>query len=141
MYININGLLKNKNPKKDGYDYIPVTKNISNENMASSHAFTEADIDEIKKQPFIDDAAPFLSNKFVIKANGGATLPFSSDIFLESINEKFIDTLPPSFSWKEGDNTIPVIIASDYLELYNTVFAPSKDLPQFSEKSVFNRNE
>jgi len=136
MYININGLLKNKNPKKDGYDYIPVTKNISNENMASSHAFTEAEIEELKKQPFIDDAAAFLSNKFVIKANGGSTLPFSSDIFLESINEKFIDTIPPSFTWKEGDNTIPIIIASDYLELYNTVFAPSRDLPQFSEKSI-----
>ena len=136
MYININGLLKNKNPKKDGYDYIPVTKNISNENMAQSHAFTEAELLELQKQPFIDDAAAFLSNKFVMKANGGATLPFSSDIFVESIDEKFLDTLPPSFTWKEGDQVIPIIIAADYLELYNTVFAPSRDLPQFSEKSL-----
>ncbi len=136
MYININALLKNKDQKKDGYDYIAVTKNISNENMAGSHSFTDADIAEIKNQSFIDDAAPFLSNKFVTKANGGATLPFSSDIFLESVNEKFIDTLPASFTWKEGDNTIPLIISSDYLELYNSVFAPSRDLPQFSEKSI-----
>ena len=136
LYININALLKNKDPKKDGYDYIAITKNISNENMASSHSFNDADIAEIKKQSFIDDAAAFLSNKFVTKANGGATLPFSSDIFLESVNEKFIDTLPPSFTWKEGDNTIPLIISSDYLELYNSVFAPSRDLPQFSEKSI-----
>lgn len=136
VYIDIDHLLKNKNPKKDGYDYISVTKSITNENMASSHSFTDADIEDIKKQPFIDDAASFLANKFVIKANGGVTLPFSSDIFLEAINEKFIDTLPPSFTWKEGDNTIPIIISSDYLELYNTVFAPSRDLPQFSEKSI-----
>jgi len=71
-----------------------------------------------------------------VKANGGATLPFSSDIFLEAINEKFIDTLPPSFTWKEGDDLVPVIISSDYLELYNTAFAPGRDLPQFSEKTI-----
>jgi len=136
MYVNINSLLKSKNPKKDGFDYLPITKNITNENMASSHAFTDDDIADLKKQPFINDAAPFISNGFVIKANGGATLPFSSDIFLEAINEKFIDTLPPDFKWKEGDNTIPVIISADYLELYNTAFAPGRDLPQFSEKSI-----
>ncbi len=136
MYININALLKNKDPKKNGYDYISISRTISNENMADSHSFSDSDIAEIKKQSFIDDAAPFLSNKFVIKANGGSTLPFSSDIFLESIDEKFIDTVPPSFTWKEGENTIPVIMSSDYLELYNTVFAPSRDLPQFSEKSI-----
>ncbi len=136
MYINIDALLKNKDPKKNGYDYISVTKTISNENMAGSHSFTEADIAEIKKQSFIDDAAPFLSNKFVVRANGGATLPFSSDIFLEAINENFLDTIPPSFKWAPGNTTIPVILGSDYLELYNTVFAPSRDLPQFSEQSI-----
>ena len=136
MYININSLLKNKNPKKDGYDYLPVTKNITNENMSTSHSFTDADIEQLKKQPFIDDAAPFISNGFVVRANGGSTLPFSSDIFLEAINKKFIDTIPPEFKWKEGDNTVPVIISADYLELYNTAFAPGRDLPQFSAESI-----
>ena len=136
MYININELLKNKDPKKNGYDYISVTKSITNENMAGDHSFSDNDIAEIKKQSFVDDIAAFHSNKFVIKANGGTTLPFETDLFFESIDEKFIDTLPPSFSWKEGQTTIPVIMSSDYLELYNTVFAPSRDLPQFSERSV-----
>ena len=136
MYININALLKNKNPKKDGYDYLPITRSITDDNMAASHSFTDADLAEIKKQPFIDDASPFLSNGFVIKANGGSTLPFSSDIFLEAINENFIDTVPASFTWKEGDNLVPIIISSDYLELYNTAFAPGRDLPQFSAKSI-----
>lgn len=136
MYININALLKNKDPQKNGYDFIAVTKTISNENMSASHAFTDADLAEIKKQAFVEDAAPFLSNKFVVRANGGATLPFSSDIFLESIDQNFIDTVPPSFTWVPGNNTVPVILSSDYLELYNTVFAPSRDLPQFSEQSI-----
>ena len=136
MYININQLLKNKNPKKDGYDYISVTKTITNENMAHDHSFNEADIDELKKQPGIDDASPLLANKFLVKATGGSRIPFSADMFLEAIDEKFIDTVPKNFTWKEGQAVIPFIISSDYLELYNTVFAPSRGLPQISENSI-----
>lgn len=136
MFININELLKNKNPKKTGFDYISVTRNITNENMAEDHTFSDADITALKSQPFVDDVAPFRSNKFVMKANGGSALPFETDLFFESIDEKFIDTLPPGFSWKEGQNSLPIIMSSDYLELYNTVFAPSRDLPQFSPKTV-----
>ena len=136
MFVNINELLKSRNPKKSGYDYISVTKNIRNDNMAADHSFSPEDLAELKKQPFVDDLAAFHSNKFVMKANGGSTLPFETDLFLESIDEKFIDTLPPSFSWKEGQVIVPVIMSSDYLELYNTVFAPSRDLPAFSEKTV-----
>ena len=136
MYININALLKNKNPKKDGYDYISVTKIITNENMGRDHSFSDADIEEIKKQKGIEDAAPLMANKFLVKATGGNRIPFTADMFLEAIDEKFIDTVPPGFTWKPGQELIPFIISSDYLELYNTVFAPSRGLPQISEKSI-----
>lgn len=136
LYININDLLSDKNPRKDGYDYISVTKTITNSNMADDHSFTSADIQELKALPYIDDATPLFANKFLVKASGGAALPFSADLFLEAIDEKFIDTVPPSFTWKEGQDLVPVIISSDYLELYNTVFAPSRDLPQISPGGV-----
>lgn len=136
MYINISQLLKDRNPKKDGYDYISVTKTITNENMGSNHSFSKADIDELKAQPFIADATPLLANNFLVKATGSSTLPFTTDLFLESIDNSFIDTIPPGFTWQEGQDVIPVIMSSDYLELYNTVFAPSKDLPQFSPESI-----
>jgi len=136
MYININQLLKDRNPKKDGFDYISVTKLITNENMGQDHSFSDAEISELKNQPFIDDATPLQANKFLVKATGPSNLPFTTDMFLESIDNSFIDTIPADFTWKEGDDVVPVIMSADYLELYNTVFAPSKDLPQFSEKTV-----
>ena len=136
MYVNINRLLKDKSPKKDGYDYISVTKLITNDNMAEDHSFNDAEIAEIKNQKSIDDATPLMANKFLVKATGGSTLPFTTDLFLESIDNSFIDTIPAEFSWKEGQDIVPVIMSSDYLELYNTVFAPGKDLPQFSAKSI-----
>lgn len=136
LYININRLLTNKNPKKDGYDYISVTKTITNDNMTQDHSFTPADVQELKTQSFIDDATPLIGNKFLVKATGGSAVPFSADMFLESIDEKFIDTVPPAFKWNEGQDLIPVIMSSDYLELYNTVFAPSRDLPQISPAGI-----
>lgn len=136
LYVDINQLIKNRNPRKDGYDYISITKTITNENMARDHSFSDADMEELKKQPGIEAISPLLANQFLVRATGGSTLPFSTDFFLEAIDEKFIDTLPPDFTWTEGQAVIPVIVSSDYLELYNTVFAPSRDLPQFSEKSI-----
>ena len=136
LYININQLMKERNPKKSGYDFISITKRITDQNMGQDHSFSTADIENLKAQKFIADATPLLANKFIVSASGGPALPFSTDIFLEAIDPEFIDTIPASFKWNEGDNIVPIIISSDYLELYNTVFAPSRDLPQISENTV-----
>lgn len=136
VYIDINLLLKDRNPKKDGYDYISVTKLITNENMGQDHSFSNEEIKELKEQSFVEDATPLMANRFLVKVTGPSDLPFATDLFLESIDSSFIDTIPADFAWKEGENIVPVIISSDYLELYNTVFAPSRDLPQFSEKTI-----
>ncbi len=136
VYFNINRLLKDRHPRRDGWDYISVTKTITNDNMAADHSFSEQEIHELRQQPFIEDAQPLLANRFLVKATGGQTLPFTTDLFLESIDNRFLDTIPPDFSWKEGQQILPIIMAADYLELYNTVFAPSKDLPQISPQSV-----
>lgn len=139
MYINISQLLKEKNSRKDGADFISVTKTITNENMGQDNRFTEADLKEIIAQPFIEDAAPLMSNQFRVKASAGSIIPFSTDLFLESLDEKFLDTVPPSFTWKEGETAVPIIFSSDFLEMYN-VFAPSQDLPQLSDKTMSSVN-
>ncbi len=140
MFININKLLKENNPRKSGYDFISVTKLITNENMGSDNTFKDDEIADMRKQSFIDDVGPLTGNQFVVKASGGSTLPFSTDFFLEAIDNSFIDTLPPNFKWSEGQLEVPLIVSSDYLELYNAVFAPGRDLPQLSEKTISSVN-
>jgi hypothetical protein len=135
MYININQLLRDKSPKKNGYDFISVTKTVTNENMGSDNRFSDSDIADLKKQPFIADAAPLVSNQFRAKASAGDIIPFSTDLFLESVKNDFIDTLPPSFTWQPGQEDVPIIFSADFLEMYN-VFAPAQGLPQLSEKSI-----
>ena len=135
LFINLNNLLRDKNPRKDGFDFISVTKTITNQNMGSDNRFSTADVEELKKQPFIADAAPLLSNQFRAKASAGNILPFSTDLFLESVKDEFIDTLPPTFKWQPGQADVPIIFSADFLEMYN-VFAPSQDLPQLSASSI-----
>lgn len=135
MYVNINQLIKDKNPRKNGFDFISITKTITNENMGSDNRFSVTDIENLKKQPFINDAAPLISNQFRVKASAGKIIPFSTDLFLESVKNDFLDTVPPAFNWQPGQNDVPIIFSADFLEMYN-VFAPAQDLPQLSEASI-----
>ncbi|MFN8251595.1 MAG: hypothetical protein U0V75_06900 [Ferruginibacter sp.] len=139
LFININLLLKDKNPKRTGFDFVSVTKVITNENMASDNRFTEPDIKEIQSQPFIEGAAPLIANQFRVKASAGNIIPFSTDLFVESLDNAFIDTVPPVFSWKEGQTDVPIIFSADFLEMYN-VFAPGQDLPQLSAETISSVN-
>jgi len=139
MYININQLLKDKDPKKNGYDYISVTKTITNDNMGKDNHFTEDDIENIRSQPFIDGVAPLKSNSFKVMAGAGDVIPFSTYIFIESLDKDFIDTVPPNFTWQDGQAEVPIIFSSDFLEMYN-VFAPGSNLPQISEKTAGSIN-
>ena len=139
MFLNINTLLKEKSTRKDGADFISVTKTITNENMGKDNSFTEADVADLISQPFVEDAAPLISNQFRVKASAGNIIPFSTDLFLEALDEKFIDTVPPSFTWQQGQIDVPVIFSSDFMEMYN-VFAPSQDLPQLSDKTMSSVN-
>ena len=139
MFININNVLHENNPRKSGFDFISITKVITNENMGKNNTFKDDELNEIKQQPTVEDAAPLISNQYRVKASAGTIIPFSTDLFLESIDDQFIDTVPPSFAWQPGQPVVPIIFSSDFLELYN-VFAPSQDLPQLSDKTISSVN-
>jgi FtsX-like permease family len=135
MFINIQGLLKENSPRRNGYDFISVSKNITNENMGKDNSFTPEDLNKLKTFPGIEGMSPLISNQFRVRATAGDIIPFSTDLFLESIDKDFIDTLPPSFTWEPGQSSVPIIFSSDFLEMYN-VFAPAQGLPQLSEKTI-----
>lgn len=140
MFINIQELLKENTPRKSGgYDFISISKTITNENMGKDNTFSPSDIVNLKKQPQIEDVSPLISNQFRVRATAGDIIPFSTDLFLESIDNDFIDTLPANFTWRPGQLTVPVIFSSDLLEMYN-VFAPAQGLPQLSAKTISSVN-
>ena len=140
MFVNIQQLLQENSPRKSGgYDFISISKAITNDNMGKDNSFTNADLENLKIQPDIEGVAPLISNKFRVRATAGDIIPFSTDLFLESINNNYIDTVPSNFTWQPGQLTVPIIFSSDFLEMYN-VFAPAQGLPQLSPKTISSVN-
>jgi hypothetical protein len=140
MFVNIQQLLQENAPRKSGgYDFISISKTITNENMGKDNSFTNTDVEKLENQPGIAGVAPLISNKFRVRATAGDIIPFSTDLFLESINNNYIDTVPPNFTWEPGQLTVPIIFSSDFLEMYN-VFAPAQGLPQLSAKTISSVN-
>jgi hypothetical protein len=137
MFINIRQLLKEKSAPKNGFDYIAVTRKVTNETMGQTekNLFTESDIADLRSQSFVQDVAPLVATDFKLELSGGTILPFRTDLFLESIRSDFLDTLPPDFEWHEGKMEIPVIVSSDFLEVFN-VFAPAYGYSQISRETA-----
>lgn len=137
MFINLQQLMRTGSIRKEGFDYISITRSVTNENMGQKekHLFTRAMVDDIRQQPFISDAAPLEANLFQVELSAGGILPFSTNLFVESIEEQFLDTLPPGFGWQPGQALVPIIVSSDFLEIFN-VFGPSYGLPQVSPETA-----
>ncbi|MBO9657482.1 MAG: hypothetical protein J7527_01525 [Chitinophagaceae bacterium] len=137
MFINIQRLLKEGSIRRDGFDYISITKSVTNETMGTpdKNQFSEQDLAELRAQPFINGVSPLLPNDFRVTLGAGSVLAFNTDMFLETLDDEFIDTLPPTFKWQEGQTNIPLILSSDFFEIYN-VFAPGQGLPQISRETA-----
>ncbi len=137
MYINIQQMLKEGSIRKDGFDFISITKTVTNETMgqAEKNLFQAADIAELKSKPFLEDVAPLEANQFQVELSAAGVMPFRTNLFLETIENSFLDTVPPSFQWQPGQTKIPIIVSSDFLEIFN-VFGPSYNLPQVSQETA-----
>ena len=139
MFVNIQELMKEGSIRKNGFDFISITKKVTNETMGQpeKNVFSDQDVKELKSKPFVTDVAPLQSNLFRVQLSAGNILPFKTDLFVESIEDEFLDTVPPTFHWVEGQLKVPIIVSSDYLEMFN-VFAPSQGLSQVSKETAMN---
>ena len=137
MFVNIQAILGKDVVRKGGYDFISITRTITNETMGQEekNVFSDENVETLRSQPFIEDVAPLIANRFRVQLNGGEAIPFKTDFILESIEDAFLDTVPPGFSWQEGQASVPLIVSSDFLEIFN-LFAPTADIPQFSQETA-----
>lgn len=98
--------------------------------------FSEDEIEELRNRDFVHSLAYFTSSRFGVTAfiqMSGSRGGLSTDMFFESVPDKFLDVKNPNWHWSEGNVIIPVIIPRDYLALYNFGFAGAQQLPQISE--------
>ena len=139
IWWNFSELLYGKDQNDSlGSTFLVIGKRVTQQNMGTPNAtvFQQADIDAIKVAPQVQEVGVISSNHFPVYAMMGGNLPLATDLPLESVPDKFLDKLPVDWSWHPGSRDLPIIISSQFLDIYNYVFAPSQGLPQLSEASV-----
>lgn len=57
-------------------------------------------------------------------------------LFFESVPDSFLDIKPNGWSYKEGNELIPIILPRNYLNLYNFGFSSTQQLPQITEDVI-----
>ena len=124
------------NGQSDNGHFIQLNKKVNIFNtIGGVSGFAKEELDEIARQSSVKSIGTFQSNSFKAGAYS-ELLGFYTELFFESIPNEFLDVEEPGFRWSEGQETIPFLVARDYLALYNFGFAPSQGLPQISTKSA-----
>ncbi len=133
LYSNANALLGKKS--SDSNYWITLSKTINPDNIGRKEliGFNKKDISEIKNWKEVKDIYPVVSNDFKVSADGGSFIPFYTDMYLEAVDNEAIDVKDLS-EFVVKDNTIPIIISREYLNLYNYGFALNQGLPQITEE-------
>ena len=57
----------------------------------------------------------------------------STEMFFESVPDRFVDADLKDWHFAEGDPVVPIILPRSYLTIYNFGFAQSRSLPKLSE--------
>jgi len=133
FYENIKTILDDNSDLLDP-EYIVINKEIGlGQTLGlTKKGFSDAELKDLARQPFAEDLAPFISNLFPVSAyTENERFPdFFTDLFFEAVPDPYIDVKSDAWHWKPGDDTVPIIIPQDYLNLYNFGFAQSQGLPQ-----------
>ena len=135
LQVNYNELLHGKANQDSVANFLVVNKIVSNDNIGNTHLL-EREIQDLKKQSFIDAVGLITSSQFKISADGGNALPFNTDLFFESVPDEFLDINNPDWQWNENSGFIPVVIPNMFLDLYNFGFATSQGSPQLSQEVI-----
>ena len=99
--------------------------------------FTEEELKDFEDQDFVKEIARFnkATNFNIFLSLDMFNL--GSQLFFESIPDKYLDKDSDKWKWEEGSDFVPIMMPEDYLKLYNLTFSPqSKDLPLLSPKTI-----
>lgn len=140
FYFDINPLLSQQTDVFKSKSAV-ISKNISVFKSMDKEKiyFTDAEINELQDQTFIHDLSKFNSASFKINAysNKSEGIPaLYTDLFFESIPDKYLDVKSEEWKWDTTLDFIPIIIPENYLNLYNFGFAESQGLPVISKNTI-----
>lgn len=102
--------------------------------MASS-LFSVHEIKAISRKSFVKEVQSVKSNNFGVEfLTSDPMLPyFRSDVFIQSIDARFLDVKSTKWNWNLESEYVPIILPRDFLVMLNT-FMSSSGIPQISDE-------
>lgn len=107
----------------------------SNAFQLGKNDFTKREIELMQDEPFVSAVEPIISNNFDVslQTNDPVVPYFRTDVFLQTINPKFIDIPAQKWTWKKGDAYVPLIMPREFIVMLNT-FMSAKNIPTVSDE-------
>ena len=130
--------------QEDGFlkpEYLIVSKRISGMsllNAGEKFGFTNEEIQDITGQPFCKSVGAFTASQYRVVCSLGVdgVARFGTDMFFESVPDRFVDTDLSNWKFDPEEGVIPIVLPRSYLAIYNFGFAQSQSLPKISEGIV-----
>lgn len=124
-----------------GKDFLTVNKKVTIMSTADAgnNIFTEEEIADIQAQPFVEDVAPFVISRYDVTGEfqgKSKDIRLQTDLWFESIPTEYLDLQDEAWSWQPGDTLIPLVVSSDWLDMFNFRFSQSQGLPMLSESLI-----
>lgn len=120
-----------------GPNTIIVQKKVSSANTMNiaKTDFSPAEIEQIKQEEGVLRVQPVVCNNFDVSFETADPLVprFRSNVFIQTVDEEFLDVKTNKWHWKEGDTVVPMIMPRDFLVMLNTYMSAS-GFPQVSDE-------
>jgi len=136
LQSNFSYLLNKENVGDADTTYLVINRQLNSNNLNNT-TLKEEEIEQLRKLPEVAAVGTVQPAYFkAILSINNSQFPFQTDASFETVPANFIDQLPPNWDWKEGDEIVPIILPSLYLDLYNFQFALAQQLPQLSPEII-----
>lgn len=118
-------------------DYMIVNKQVGALDALGlgNSTFTEAEIQDLRQQPFCKRADGFVSSQYKVSCSLGLEggMSMGTALFFESVPSEYVDVSREEWRFDAGNPVIPIILPRNYLSVYNFGFASSQSLPKITE--------
>ncbi|GAA4462291.1 hypothetical protein GCM10023093_08600 [Nemorincola caseinilytica] len=136
-WTDLTHMLGGRQEQQGQSSYVVIGKQVTEQSMGREPAsFSAQEIKDIAHAPQVQDVGAIVPARFPVYATIGGRLAMATDLPVAAVPDRFIDSLPDRWNWQPGDRALPVILSSQFLDIYNYVFAPGQRLPQLSRTSV-----
>lgn len=113
---------------------IPVDEKITEQ---KPQRFTVTEVRALNALPEVSDVGLFTAALFPVTVTlEGDGASFTTDLFVESVPERFIDNKPLDWQWESRNAEVPVIVSTEFLNLYNHGYAPNQGVPQITTGTI-----